>query len=919
MKILKKLLIIIPVTVFAVFLLLLVTPVLFKGKLLEIARKELNRMLTAQVDFSDLKLSFIRNFPDACIALENLTINGTGEFEGETLVEFKSLGVTVNIISVIRMKNIQVKSVLLDHPVVNARISEKGRANWNIMKPKDTPPVEIPPGKTAPEKTPSPLRIALNKFQIRGANLSFQDDSRKMSAAANGLNFFLRGDMTLDNADLDINLDIADANFRMNNINMLTKARAGLVSKIAADLKNRTFTLKENRFNLNEFFLKFAGSARISDDINIDVTFAAEKTDFKTALNLVPSVYMKKFDSITTAGSFSFSGYIKGLYNDTRMPDAGVNLTVDNAMFKYPDLPKQVNNINIKAAAFYDGTVFDRTTLDVDKLHFEMADNPFDAELHIKTPASDMQASAKLSGRIDFNSLPDVLPLDDITMKGLLECDFALAGRMSSLENKRYEDFDAKGALKLSGAEFKSPGLPQTVKNANIRLNLTPKRVEMTNFDAFIGTSDISLNGALENFIPYVLKGAVISGNLNLKSANIDLNEFMKPKDTVEKPEDSSPMSVIEVPKNIDFAVKINIGRLLFDKLVISGVTGALLAKDGKLQMQNLDMNMLEGAVTLSGEYNTQDIKTPSVYLDADIKQIGASAAISSFNIIRKILPRPQNYAGKVSANLILSAVLDEHLSPVLNTVGSKGRLQTHNLSIQNSELFGAMANLLKNEAWRAPTLNNINIGYEIRDGRLTIEPVKMKVGQTGLELTGSQGLDSALDYKINAAVPVSAIGSGATDILNKIPGTSKIREIRVTGLIGGTAAKPAVRLDIADMANNAAEAVKETVKETVKEQAKEEIDKQITAVMAEAERQAQIIRNTAKQSADKIRNEADAAANRLEEAAKSPLEQIAAKAAASKLREEGRSNAAKTEQEAEKQVTAIMDAAGKKADDLRK
>ena len=934
MKILKKLLIIIPAAVFAVFLLLLVTPILFKGKILEIAKKELNSMLEARVDFSDLKLSFIRNFPDAYIALEDLTVNGKDEFEGETLVEFKSLSVTVNIMSVIRMDNIQVKSILLDRANINAHITENGSANWNVMKPKEetAPPAEIPPGSasqsdaTAPEKAASPLKIALNKFEIRGANLSFQDDSGKMAATANGLDFFLRGDMTMDNADLDMRLDIADVNFRMDSVNLLTKARAGLVSKVAADFKNMEFTLKENRFNLNEIVLKFTGSAGIHEDINIDMAFATEKTDFKSVLSLVPAVYMKDFESVKTAGSFTLSGNIKGAFSGKQMPNAGVNLAIDNAMFKYPDLPKSINNINVKAAAWYDGSVFDRTTLDVDKLHFEMAGNPFDAEAHVKTPESDMQAAAKFSGRIDFNSLADIIPLDDIAVRGLLECDLALAGRMSSLENKQYEDFDAKGSLKLTGAEFKTSGFPQAVKIAGMRLNFTPKRVDLANFDAIIGNSDISLNGELENFIPFVLKGAVVSGSLNLKSNRIDLNEIMGPKETAEKPkeagEDAPPLSVVEVPKNADFAVKAGIGSLLFDKLRITDIAGAFLVKDGKLQMQNLGMNMLEGNVTLSGEYNTRDIKVPSVYFNADIKRVDITSALSSFDILQKILPNPQNYTGKVSAALDLSSILDEHLNPVLNTVDSKGQLQTHGLKIQNSPLFGAMADLLKNEEWRAPALNDITVKYVIKDGRLTIEPVRMNIRQVGLELTGSQGLDMSLDYKVNAAVPVSMLGSGAAGILDKIPGGSRLREIKVSGLIGGTASKPDVRLSVADMAGGAAEAVKETVKEqaqAVKEQAKEEVDKQISAIMDEAEKQSQNIRNTAKQTADKIRGEADAAAKKLEDAAKSPLEQVAARAAANKLRDEGKAAAAKTEQEAEKQVTAIMDAAKKKADDLRK
>jgi len=247
--------------------------------------------------------------------------------------------------------------------------------------------------------------------------------------------------------------------------------------------------------------------------------------------------------------------------------------------------------------------------------------------------------------------------------------------------------------------------------------------------------------------------------------------------------------------------------------------------------------------------------------------------------------------------------------------LSSIGRLQTHNLKIQNSQLFGAMANLLKNEAWRTPAPDNINIKYEIRDGQLIVEPVRLNIARTALEISGGQGLDMTMNYKVSAAVPVSSIGSAATDVLSKIPGTSNIKEIKVTGLIGGPVTKPVVTLSVADMASN----IVEGVTETVKEQAKEELGKQISAVMAEAEKQAQNIRNTAKQTADRLRKEADDKADKLEAAARNPIEKIAAQAAAKKLRDEGNAAAAKAEQEAEKQVAAILDAAQKKADELRK
>ena len=274
-----------------------------------------------------------------------------------------------------------------------------------------------------------------------------------------------------------------------------------------------------------------------------------------------------------------------------------------------------------------------------------------------------------------------------------------------------------------------------------------------------------------------------------------------------------------------------------------------------------------------------------------------------------------------------LNSILDEQLSPVLNSIASKGQLQTQDVEIRNSKLFGTMADLLKNEKWRTPAPGNLNIKYEVKDGRLMVEPIQMNISQAKLELSGDQGLDMTLNYKVNVAVPTSAVGSGANDLLSKIPGGASIKEFKLTGMIGGTATKPEVKLSIADMAGNITEVVKAQVTEVVtqkveevKAQVSEEVNKQVDAIMAEAEKQAENIRNTAKQAAEKIRSEANANADKLEKEAesKSAIEKRLAKTAADKLRKEGEASAVKIEQEGEQKATAALDTARKKADEIK-
>jgi len=937
-KILKRVLIGFLCAVLAIFLVLLTAPLLFKNQLMELAKTELNKILLAKVDFKDLKLSFIRNFPDAYIALEGLEVTGINNFEDELLAAFDRFSVTVNIMSVIKMDNIEVKSVLLDRARLNGHVLKDGSANWNIVKPAEKKEETAETEKK--ETEPFAFSVGLKKLEIRSMSAAFRDEKNKMTAEIENLNYTLRGDMKQENVDLNMELAVDGINLWIGAVRFANNASAGFISEVAADLKNMNFILKDNRFNLNDIVLKFSGSAGMqSGGINADITFASEKTDFKSLLSLVPAVYMNSFQDVRTTGSLTLNGGIKGTYSENTMPNANLNLTVDNAAFSYPDLPKSINSINIAAKVLYDGEDFDRTTVDVSRLNFVMAGNPFNAQFSVKTPESDMQVAARLAGKIDFDSISDIIPLEDITLNGLLECDLSIAGKLSMLENERYEDFQAEGHLKLNNFDFESPSLPQRVKIAGTQLDFTPRWVRLVNLDAVIGNTDIEMSGTLENFIPFVLRNDTVSGTLALNSNTIDLNEFMSGKparqiteteeETAEEvPADSSKLSVIEVPKNIDFAMVVDIGKIFFDNLVITDTTGRLSVKDGKITMQNLAMNLLEGSLTLNGEYNTQDMDIPFVDFDIDIKLFDIPSALSSFSMLEKIFPEAQNYAGKVSAAMTLNSVLDQQMSPVLEKVDSKGRLQTQNLELRNSKIFGAMADFLKNENWRTPAPNNVNIDFKIIDGRVHIvNPIEMNLPNAKLELLGDIGLDMTLNYKLNTIVPVSIIGSGATTLMSNVPGLSGLKEITVAGLIRGTAADPSINLSASDMIGSVTAAVRDQVTENithrveeVRSQVTEQVNQQMEQIMAEAQRQADSIRSTAKQTADKLRSEANAQADKLisDAARKNIIERGLAQAAAELLRKEGEDSAKKLEQESENQIKSIMDAAQLRADALK-
>ena len=82
----KKRLSILVTVLFLISVALAALPFVFKDKIMVILRQELNKRLTAEVDFRDLKISFLRSFPDASVSLKDLYIAGKDDFEGDTLL-----------------------------------------------------------------------------------------------------------------------------------------------------------------------------------------------------------------------------------------------------------------------------------------------------------------------------------------------------------------------------------------------------------------------------------------------------------------------------------------------------------------------------------------------------------------------------------------------------------------------------------------------------------------------------------------------------------------------------------------------------------------------------------------------------------------------------------------------------------------
>ena len=167
---------------------------------------------------------------------------------------------------------------------------------------------------------------------------------------------------------------------------------------------------------------------------------------------MVPAIYSKDFASIQTKGNLALTGFVKGLYSEKSMPAFELDMKVDNAMFRYPDLPQAVENISFMANIASASGEPDATIIDVKKIHMEMAGNPIDGRLYVSTPVSDPNMDLAVVGKLDLSDIENFYPMEEgDDLAGMLDINLKAKGRLSVIESGKYEAFDASGYFAASG------------------------------------------------------------------------------------------------------------------------------------------------------------------------------------------------------------------------------------------------------------------------------------------------------------------------------------------------------------------------------------------------------------------------------------------------------------------------------------
>ena len=829
----KKILKIVGIVLLVLILLVILTPILFKGQIEKAVKNSINNSVNATVEWEDLDLSLFSSFPDAELKLKNLSVINKAPFEGDTLATSEELALSLGIPQLFKGGPYSINELALNRAYVNIKVDSLGNANYDIAK-------ETAADTTAQASNGgSALSLDIQHYEINNSRINYLDESTKTFLRITDFNHYGNGDFTADKTNLETNTE-AIVSFEFDSINYLNKNSLKLDADFEMDLANQKYTFLENEALINQLPLTFDGFVKINEDNQeLDLTFKTPSSDFKNFLAVIPETYAKNLDGVETTGDFTVNGMIKGIVDEEHIPMMDIAIKSDNASFKYPDLPKKVEDISIDAVLKNETGLLADTYVNLDQLDFRIDQDRFSAKGNFKNLMDNPLIDLTANGTLNLANLEKAYPLDlDMDLNGILNANLTTNFDMNSIEKEQYQNVKSSGRASISNFKYTSPEIPNDVNISKATLNFNTQKVTLEEMDIKSGQTDAKITGTLDNLMGYLFSDQQLKGRFNVQSNTFSVNDFMvaQTEETTNETENSSEEKettptptgeeAIKIPSFLDARLDFNAKNVIYDNLTLKNTKGAVVIVDETASLENVSADIFGGNIGINGNVSTKNA-TPVFDMQLNLNRIDIVESFQNLELIQNLAPLAKALQGSLNTKINLSGNLTNELTPILTSLGGTAFAQIINAQVdtEKTPLLSKLDGQLNFINLDNLALKDLATNLKFNNGQIEVDPFNFNIKDINITAGGSHSFDNQMNYNLKLDIPAKYLGSEIGNGLASLTKTD-LENTKVQLPIGlsGSFNSPQIQLNIKQAVTDLTQQIVAKQKDELKDKAKEEV-----------------------------------------------------------------------------------------------
>jgi AsmA protein len=528
----KKTLKIAGVILIAILLFLILTPLLFQDRIKQEVKNLANRTLKSELNFTDMHVSFFSHFPNLSLTLTDFSLKSAPPFTDDTLISAKEIAFGVDVKSLFG-KTIQITRIYLEKATVNILYNEKGVANYDVYQSKDT----------ALNKADTTIQagagLNIEHITFTNCRVVYADPEIPVKVVAKGVNYAGTSSITSDffNITSNITIDSLDLTYDQWKLIDAKPVTAKLNTKINS--RDLSVNLEKNDLKIKDIPLQFQGKFNFEKNgyqVSLNFLSVMEKEFLSARFKIRQSETMWLFAKVNasmdlakwakaldvktvdvkglyelnlnTEGSYITGPVLKGIRNqvDTvilSIPKFNLMTKFTGGYLKYAGLPQSLNNISFSLNASCPDNDYHHINVQLENLQATFLKNKISGFFRMKS-LKNFPVEADLKGSCNLAELKQVVPLDSITLAGILSLDVKVNGNYAP-DKKMFPVTNA--LISINDGSVQTKYYPKPVEQINMTAEVTNHTGTMKDLAVrlqpltfrFEG-KPFTINAALENF-----------------------------------------------------------------------------------------------------------------------------------------------------------------------------------------------------------------------------------------------------------------------------------------------------------------------------------------------------------------------------------------------------------------------------------
>lgn len=342
------------------------------------------------------------------------------------------------------------------------------------------------------------------------------------------------------------------------------------------------------------------------------------------------------------------------------------------------------------------------------------------------------------------------------------------------------------GALELDAVSADGDSLYLPVTGLGGRLSVTPQRMQLDGFSMNYGSSDISLQGGLDNYLGFLREHdseatmPVITGSYRSRLLNMD--------EMIDWDVEREDPLLIELPQligRVDAAIDT---LLIFDVPIYNLRGGGRLDPSG-IRIENASAELFDGTANGDLVWNVPRPDFTTIRFQGGLTDLQVEAFFREFPILGENSRFEQFVTGGFSAQVDYYTELDEYIDPDITETRAEGTFGMSRARLRGHPLQEQLARWLGANELRSLALDEWTASFRIHESVLTLNDFRLTSDNIGIELDGTQNLvTDEIDFTAQLFLPsrfrsglASVISSRAVDALTRDDGIIAI-PVRISG-----------------------------------------------------------------------------------------------------------------------------------------